>query len=117
MSTWNELLEFVKSESNVDPSHPRHHVTDHVTNSPSSHLPAFNTDNLNIRLEDGTEFTVKKQTYQPVTFGRLQWADNLSNESLFRSLGAALMPDVENSELEVGASSGTNVETEKSSST
>ena len=117
MSSWNELLEFVKSESNVDPSHPRHHVTDHVTNSPSSHLPAFNTDNLNIRLEDGTEFTVKKQTYQPVTFGRLQWADNLSNESLFRSLGAALMPDVENSELEVGASSGTNVETEKSSST
>ncbi|KAL5258439.1 hypothetical protein ACHWQZ_G009068 [Mnemiopsis leidyi] len=87
MSSWDELLNFVKEEENVNPTE---HVTEHVTNT-----TRFNTDNLNVKLADGTEFKIHRPDYLPVTFGRLEWADNLSHESLFRSLGVALMPEGE----------------------
>ena len=87
MSSWDELLNFVKEEEYVNPTE---HVTEHVTNT-----TRFNTDNLNVKLADGTEFKIHRPDYLPVTFGRLEWADNLSHESLFRSLGVALMPEGE----------------------
>ena len=89
MSSWDELLNFVKEENNVNPALPEH-VTQHVTNPTQ-----FNTDNLKIKLSDGKEFKIDRPSYLPVTFTRLDWAKNVSKESLFRSLGVALIPEEE----------------------
>ena len=93
MSSWDELLNFVKEENNVNPALPEHvteHVTEHLTN-PSQ----FNEDNLKIKLSDGVEFKIDRPSYLPVTFSRLDWAKSVSNESLFRSLGVAMLPEEE----------------------
>ena len=89
MSSWDELLNFVKEENNVNPA-LLEHVTEHVTDHTQ-----FNTDNLKIKLSDGKEFKIDRPSYLPVTFSRLDWAKNVSKESLFRSLGVALIPEEE----------------------
>ena len=114
MSSWDELLDFVKNDSNVNPSLPEHHVSHHVTDL--SQLPVFNTDNLNIKLPEGVEFTVNREGYLPVTFNRLEWANSLSNESLFRSLGVGLIPDQQDEEKEEDVTSEEGVKKDDHSS-
>lgn len=89
-NSWEELLEFVKNDQNIpDPE---------ISTSPiSNKVPQFNESNLNIKLQDGKEFKIKKFQYEPVSFHKLEWIDRVPAEDVLDSLGVPLIPtdDVE----------------------